>query len=147
MRLADLKSRLSKHLAEIGRTEYDCPKPRGNHDPLMHAYMIDTECAAFFKKQREKSLKELLLACDPDEVDSVTTAAADEKAKQEKLLLNDKLYMLMLNVKTPAQTLNVTSLRNKLTLGGRYTPKEIDALFEDSTTARLPAKSFSVVPL
>ena len=146
MQIAELKSRLSAHLATIGRTLFDCPEPRGNHDPLMHAYMVDTECAAYFKKQREKSLDELLLAVDVESVDKIVAFATSDMAKQEASLLQDDRYMLMLNVKTPGTVLNVTALRSALLKGGRYTQKEIDVLFDEATSLRKPAKSFSVVP-
>ena len=146
MQIAELKSRLSAHLATIGRTLFDCPEPRGNHDPLMHAYMVDTECAAYFKKQRERSLQEVLLACDTTDIDSIVDFATKDKMKQEASLLLDDRYMLMLNVKAPGATLNVTALRSALEKGGRYTKKEIDLLFADATGGRAPAKTFSVVP-
>lgn len=146
MQIAELKSRLSAHLATIGRTLFDCPEPRGNHDPLMHAYMVDTECAAYFKKQRDKSLNELLLAVDVESVDKIVAFASSDMAKQEASLLQDDRYMLMLNVKTPGTVLNVTALRSALLKGGRYTQKEIDVLFDEATSLRKPAKSFSVVP-
>ena len=146
MQIAELKSRLSAHLATIGRTLFDCPEPRGNHDPLMHAYMVDTECASYFKKQRDKSLQELLLACDMTDIDSIVGFATQDIRKQEASLLSDDRYMLMLNVKAPASVLNVTALRSALEKGGRYTRKEIDVLFDEATSLRKPAKSFSVVP-
>ncbi len=146
MQIAELKSRLSAHLSTIGRTVFDCPEPRGNHDPLMHAYMVDTECAAYFKKQREKSLNEVLLACDVETIEQITGYATDDMTKQEALLLTDDRYVLMLNVKTPGTVLNVTALRSALLKGGRYTQKEIDVLFDNATSLRKPAKSFSVVP-
>ncbi len=145
MQIAELKSRLSAHLATIGRTMFDCPEPRGNHDPLMHAYMVDTECASYFKKQRERSLAELLLACDMTDIDSIVGFATADIMKQEASLLSDNRYMLMLNVKAPATVLNVTALRSTLEKGGRYTRKEIDVLFDEATSLRKPAKSFSVV--
>ncbi len=146
MQIAELKSRLSAHLSTIGRTVFDCPEPRGNHDPLMHAYMVDTECAAYFKKQREKSLNEVLLACDVETIETITGYATDDMTKQEASLLTDDRYILMLNVKTPGTVLNVTALRSALLKGGRYTQKEIDVLFDNATSLRKPAKSFSVVP-
>ena len=146
MQIAELKSRLSAHLTTIGRTLFDCPEPRGNHDPLMHAYMVDTECASYFKKQRDKSLVEVLLACDTSTIDILTRHASEDMTKQETVLLSDDRYMLMLNVKAPGSVMNVTALRSALEKGGRYTKKELDVLFADATSLRKPAKSFSVVP-
>ncbi len=146
MQIAELKSRLSAHLATIGRTLFDCPEPRGNHDPLMHAYMVDTECASYFKKAREKSLQEVLLACNVSDIDNIVSFASTDLVKQEASLLTDDLYMLLLNVKAPGTVLNVTALRSALEKGGRYTKKEIGILFDDATSLRKPAKSFSVVP-
>lgn len=123
---------------------FGCPEPRGNHDPLMHAYMVDTQCAAIFKKQREKSLNEVLLACDPVTIDNASADAIEEGLKQSAILLHDDLYRLMLDVKAPGSVLNVTKLRSELTKGGRYTPKEIEAMFVKCTSLRTPAKSFSV---
>ncbi len=145
MQIAELKSRLSAHLATIGRTMFDCPEPRGNHDPLMHAYMVDTECAAYFKKQREKSLNEMLLAVDTASINKITDFATQDKMKQEATLLSDDRYIFMLNVKSPAQVLNVTALRSAFEKGGRYTKKELDILFDEATSLKKPAKSFSVV--
>lgn len=147
MQIAELKSRLSAHLATIGRTIFDCPEPRGNHDPLMHAYMVDTECASYFKKQRERSLEELLLACNMVDVDTMVGLASQTIQKQEASILQDDRYILMLNVKAPGSTLNITALRSAIEMGGRYTRKEIDKLFADATSLRKPAKSFSVVTL
>ena len=111
----------------------------------MHAYMVDTECAAYFKKQRDKSLHEMLLAVDTTSIDAIVDFASTDMAKQEATLLNDDRYMLMLNVKTPGQVLNVTALRSALEKGGRYTKKELDILFKSATSLKKPAKSFSVV--
>jgi len=80
------------------------------------------------------------------DIDSIVGFATQDVRKQEASLLSDDRYMLMLNVKAPASVLNVTALRSALEKGGRYTRKEIDVLFDEATSLRKPAKSFSVVP-
>ncbi len=147
MNIAEIKSSLALHLKEIGRGTFGCPTPCGNHDPAIHAYMIDTMCASFFKKQRENSLVEVLLACDSTRIDRAIEDACTDKAKQSASLLQDKLYEFTLDVKTPASTLNVTQLRSTLNKDGRYTSKEIEAMFAKCTSMRTPAKSFSAVAI
>lgn len=140
-------SSLQKMFKKLGRTDGHGPPSGGaNIDPTLHYFMVDSAAYAYFKKQRDATMKDMMKLINNESV----TAAIErvKKANQGETLIvaNGKFYALNLTLRTPVGRLDATKLRSELMKAG-LTAEAVDACFEKASVPGEPAKVWSVAPL
>lgn len=142
-----MSNKLQRSLAAIGRKNgLAAPASQDPADKLLHEYAVDTIAEAFFKKQREKSLKAVLAYDDrvPDGVESVVKLTKKHDQGSSVRLIGAQHYELFLDTKRGANRFDKDLLTTALRKRG-WSAADVEALVTECTKTAEPQKSFRAV--